>query len=120
MAQIFGKEIGTGTFVTRVNLNTTRTAVRAVAPGVTQILYQLDDAQFTDPAESFRMTIEQSHDNQASWLPMSVSEFVGGTKDRAGNPPSGMVTVSPAVTHLRITLTPLTGTPRVGIIGDVI
>lgn len=122
MPVIFGRDIGTARFSARVNLTTERSAAFAVPQGATEIIWQLDDAQFTSPTEQFQMTVEWSTDNQASWRMLigdPPATYTGGVKARDGSPPSGLVPVPPGATHIRVTAWPTAGTPRVGIFGTV-
>lgn len=121
MPIVFGRDIGTARFSARVNLTGVRSASRAIPAGATQIIWQLDDAQFTDPAESFTLLIEESFDGGATYrVAAGPLLYVGGVKSRDGSPPSGMFDVAPGSTHLQATLTPVSGTPRIGIYGTVL
>jgi hypothetical protein len=120
MPIVFGRDIGTARFSARVNLTQVRETSRTVPAGVTQIIWQLDDAMFTDPAESFRLDLAESFDGGNTWTLAISCTYTGGSKGRDGEPPSGLLDLAPGATHLRATLTPLTGAPRVGIFGTVL
>lgn len=85
--------------------------------GAEAIRFQLDDAQFTDPAKSIQIRMELSWNNKATWPNEDRQLWFGGAKARDGSPPSvtlgpfkqGDVIMNP--THVRFSAQPGPGSP---------
>jgi hypothetical protein len=98
----------------------------------TSILFVLDDTEFTDPAESFTLTIQLSFAPVGSpiWPPDQrgyefSATIAGGAKSKDGSPWSARLGpfVKDGVARIpqeaRFRAEPVTGTPRVGLSADL-
>jgi hypothetical protein len=94
------------------------------------LLLVLDDTQFTDPTRGVRVLIQLSWDGKATWPYEDRNEWMGGAKDRHGNPPSvllGPFRVADGTpegrinnpTHVRLFAEPITGPVTVGLLADL-
>lgn len=94
--------------------------------GVSALYFQLDDTQFTDPADSFEFRIECSWDNGVVWKQTMFFTWRGGEpRSRAGGVPyygtMGPFTrngVDNPPQRIRFRAIPVTGTPRVGLFAE--
>jgi hypothetical protein len=102
-------------------------------PNASSIYFELDDAQFQSAADKVRVEMMVSWDNGLTFPYVDTNEWSGADKSRNGGPPH--VTLGPFMkvmdpltqalvenrpTHLKFRVSPLAGTPHIGLMADVL
>lgn len=106
----------------------TPAATKRWPAGAEACRFVLDDAQFTDPAQSIEIRMQLSWDDKATWPSDDRQLWIGGAKARDGSPVSvtlgpfkrGDVIVNP--THVRFWAQPGPGSPTpvmVGLLAEI-